>query len=74
MAGVDDDKDAVGKAAIGDDHLPVGAVGSHRMNATGVELEHNQPTALRRELGLNLEVLVGASVMVFSLQGWRQMA
>src|SRR6516225_1046976 len=42
VTGFDIHGDAVGKTAIGDDGLAVGAVRIHAMNAAGVELQHEQ--------------------------------
>ena len=34
--------DAIGKTAVGDDDLPVGAVRAHRVNTTTAQLENEQ--------------------------------
>ena len=57
MAGRDIDRDAIRKTAIGDDDLPVGAVGIHRMNAAGAQLEHEKAAGggfARRVPGLDI--------------------
>src|SRR5277367_2750957 len=42
MAGLDVDRDAVRKTTVGDDDLPLGAVGPHRVDAAGAHLEDEQ--------------------------------
>src|SRR5271169_6223204 len=42
MAGLDVDRDAVRETTVGDDDLPLGAVGPHRVDAAGAHLEDEQ--------------------------------